>query len=347
MNLLEEIQVESIGDSKVIPVCKLHFQATKKDVFKATFTSLSFLVMIPILFSLYFKVDEIFDMEKEVGVFLSKIFSSWISGLFVVGGLVIFSFIVGLISTYIRYGKYEIYSDEKFIYIQKGVLTEMRFSIAKERVQAIEIRQTLVKRWLGLAEVRLVSAGIQSEDAEKLDVNSLYPFLPYQRAIGMMKELLPMYQLTDNVKKLPSIAIYRRMISLIIGVLVGGMVAVVSYTQQWDWIMYGAIIFIVLCMIKMVVEIMDVCNTHYVANESFFQVQKGVLLVSLFLSSRQKMIEVKIKRSLLQRLFHLAIFEVVNRANPVHRSSLYDVPFDVAKELYAWYMKRIDEIEIE
>ena len=80
------------------------------------------------------------------------------------------------------------------------MLNESTFSILKDKVQAIEITQTTMKRLLGLAEIKLISAGSIGE--EKLETNSLYPFLPVKRAYEMIQEILPSYEVTQTMNRL-------------------------------------------------------------------------------------------------------------------------------------------------
>ncbi|WP_382549510.1 PH domain-containing protein, partial [Streptomyces sp. NPDC057131] len=116
----------------------------------------------------------------------------------------------GVISTYWRYGKYQILSDSNRIYIRKGLVDEVAFSILKEKVQAIEVIQSPLKRILKLAEVKLVSAGETGE--EDLKTNSLYPFLPIEKAYEIVHELLPEYKIHSKMTSLPKNALAARLL---------------------------------------------------------------------------------------------------------------------------------------
>ena len=76
------------------------------------------------------------------------------------------------------------------------MLHESAFTITKDNVQAIEIRQSAIKRLLGLAEIKVISAGGVGEGV--LEPNSLYPFLPIKRAYEMIHEILPSYEVIAN-----------------------------------------------------------------------------------------------------------------------------------------------------
>ena len=167
----------------------IHFTPSKKDVLKASFTSFSFLLLIPIVGSIFSKIEKFEWVEKKAEGIFSRILESSFTT-FIIAILFIFvSIIIGIARTYIKYGKYEIASDDLRIYITKGVLHESAFTITKDNVQAIEIRQSAIKRLLGLAEIKVISAGGVGEGV--LESNSLYPFLPIKRAYEMIDEILP------------------------------------------------------------------------------------------------------------------------------------------------------------
>ncbi|WP_285768578.1 PH domain-containing protein [Peribacillus sp. SI8-4] len=119
----------------------IHFTPTKRDVLKASFTSLSFLALIPIVATLYNTLDDFIDLRNAEG-FAAKVMDSWWIITIVIIALICMAVTFGIVSTFVKYGKYEISSDQNRIHIKKGVLDESAFSIQKEKVQAVEITQS-------------------------------------------------------------------------------------------------------------------------------------------------------------------------------------------------------------
>ncbi|MBS4192786.1 PH domain-containing protein [Bacillus sp. FJAT-49705] len=324
----------------------IHFKPTKNDILKASFTSLSFLVLIPLLSSLYFKINEIFHVEDKAEGIFEKLIGSWwmVTIVFIV--LIIASATFGIVRTFLKYGKYEISSDHDRIYIIKGVIDEAAFSIAKEKVQAIEIEQSFLKRVLGLAEVKLTSAGSLSSGEDTHEINSLYPFLPIKRAYELVSEILPYYEVTHKMDRLPQKSLLVRMfmpswlwiIATII--LFYFKPAVLKLEQAWWILSVGLFIIIV------VLRLLDFFNTRYILNDHFIQFKKGSLTTSLFVSKRDKIIEVEVTRNIFQKLLGLASIGTINRAKPVHHAGVDDVPLELADSFYKWYMGRRNEIEL-
>lgn len=325
----------------------IHFTPTKKDTLKAAFTSLSFLLLIPLLGSIYFKIDEIFHLEKEAKGIFTSIMSSWWVVTIIVIVLVIASTIFGIVRTFLKYGNYQISSDNDHIYINKGVIEETAFSISKEKVQAIEINQSIMKRLLGLAEVKLTSAGSLGFDDNELEINSLYPFLPVKRAYEMVSEILPSYKVTEQMERLPKKSFWVRLLwpswlwMIATAALYYFKPTIFKVEQAW-WILSGALLLLI-----EVSRLLDYMNTRYVLKEHFIQFKKGSLTTTLFVSKREKIIEVNVNRNIMQKMLGLASIETINRAKPVHRASVDDVPLELAESFYKWYKGRRNEITVE
>ncbi|PWA07528.1 hypothetical protein DCC39_16645 [Pueribacillus theae] len=325
----------------------VHFHPTRRDVIKASFTSLSFLVLVPILVTFYFKVNEFLNLEERAEGFISTILSAWWLTAIMIILLVIASIIFGMARVYLKYGKYEISSDEERIYITQGVIDETSFSILKGNVQAIEINQSLMKRILGIVEVKLISAGNLKIDDDKLEISSLYPFLPEKRAYEMIAEILPSFEITEDLFKLPKKSLWVRLLRPIWFLVLASVAlayfkpAIFGIQQAW-WI--GIII---LFIVIYVYVILSYKNTKYTLNDKFIQIKKGGIATSQFISKRDKIIEVKVSRSIFQRKLGIASIEIVNRANPVRHTGLDDIPVAKASSFYTWYMDRTKEIEVE
>ncbi|CAI8902568.1 putative membrane protein [Brevibacillus sp. IT-7CA2] len=339
---------EEIGTQYTTPERTIHFTPTKKEIIKASFTSLSFLGMITLLVWAYFKLTEYIDVEEQVVGIYSLITSSWTWITLTAVGLLVLSIVFGMVTTYFRYGKYEISSDHERIYIAKGVIEETAFSIAKERVQAIKIKQSLLKRMLGLAEVKLTVVGGDSDsDKDKQDVSSLYPFLPVKRAYEMISEILPAYEVTEEMTSLPQKSLWVRLLRSSWIWIIGTGALYYFKPNIWGWEQAWWVISIALTLLVLVFEVIEFTNTRYTLNDHFIQFQTGSLTTTLFVSKREKIIEVNVKRGLLQKQLGLASIKTVNRAKPVSHKGVTDVPIELAEGFYQWYMGRRKEIKVE
>lgn len=342
IELSSKVDKESLNPNRTI-----HFKPTKSDILKASFTSLSFLVLIPLIGSFYFKINEIFHVEEEaVGIFTNIMSSGWMVATIIIV-LFIASTIFGIVWTFLKYGKFQVSSDYHRIYITKGVIDETIFSISKEKVQAIEIKQSTMKRLFGLAEVKLTSAGNLSFDEDTLEINSLYPFLPIKKAYKLVSEILPSFEVTPKMTRLSRKALWVRLFKpswiwiIATAVLFYFKPNILKVEQAW-WIL-SAVLFVLI----VVARLLDFYNTRYILNDQFLQFKTGSLTTSLFVSKRDKIIEVKVTRNIIQQMVGLASIRTINRAKPVHHASIDDVPVELAVSLYQWYMGRRNEIKVK
>lgn len=325
----------------------VHFQPTRRDLLKASMTSFSFLLLVPLLASLYYNISEFLELEERLdGIAASLLGSPWmIAGVVLL--IVFASFGFGVYHSFMKYGKYEISSDSQRIYIKKGVLSEASFSIAKERVQAIEIKQSFTKRILGLAEVKLISAGSLSMDSEDLNISSLYPFLPKDKAFKLVTELLPAYRVQEHMQRLPRRALWVRLLKPSWLWIIA--TAVLAYFQPnflgieatW-WIVSSFLLVFVLLS-----RVLDFLHTRYCLNDELIQLKDGGFTSTLFITKREKIVEVEITQSRIQRRLGLNSLQTVTRARPVHTSYLKDVPTSLAGTFRHWYRGRTNEVELD
>ncbi|GKV66970.1 MULTISPECIES: PH domain-containing protein [unclassified Sporosarcina] len=328
-----------------IPDRVIHFTPTRGDLIKATFTSLSFLFLIAIAGSLFSKLDAVFNVEERVeGWLLAVLTSGWVIAVATIL-LIIVSFAAGFIRTFITYGKYEIASDDSRIYISKGVLNESAFSILKRRVQGVEITQSFMKRLLGLAEVKLISAGGLGEGEQEISI--LYPFLPVNRANSIISELLPDYKVSSELKRLPRKSLAVRLVRpywfwLVVTVILAFIKPEpFGFQAAWWTASLGLLLVLVLSRIA------DYWNTKYAVTDGLIQVREGALETTTYLSRRDKIIEVSVKRTKFQQWTGLATIGFINRAQSVRHETLKDVPIDDAEQFFVWYAKRSAEIQVE
>ncbi|MEN1968356.1 PH domain-containing protein [Lentibacillus sp. N15] len=331
----QEFQVEETTDSKTI-----HFRPTRKDLWKASFLSFSFLAFIPILGTVYHQMDEVMNLDEQAKGLIAFLTSSWLMlGAFIIM-FVIIAIVFGMTRTFLKYGKYEIASDRERIYIRSGTVSKSAFTVRKENVQAIRMNQNPLKKVLGLLEVSLLSAGSQEEESE--EVHSLYPFLPQERAAGLIQELLPDFAIEqeEEMEKLPRTALFVRLLR-IPWVWIIATILIVWLKPVWWWV--SPIIF----LLTYVMRVLDHRNTRFLLHEQFVQFKTGGLWSTVFITNRSKVIEAEVERTILQRRFSLATIQTINRTKPVHLEEIKDVPVETSNKFITWYHDRYKEIEVK
>lgn len=311
------------------------FRPTRQELIRASFLSLSFLVVIPVMISLYENIEDFVSLEEQAKNIFKTITDSWL-----LIGITIFSIAIilvgsGVLWTFLKYGKYEIASDQDHIYIHMGILSERSLMIRKDNVQAIQIIQTPIKKWLGLCEVKLVSA--ESVEDDVTEISSLYPYMQKERAFRLIGELLSEFPIQDHMYRLPKKALTMKMFRLP-WLFIIACLFVIFFQRTW-W--YGLPIIFVLTYL---IRYFDYRNTRYKLTDGNIQFKKGGLWSSWFITNRKKVIEIEVNQSFLQQKLGLATIQTINQTKPTHEEELMDIPIEVSEEFIKWYGKRYDDI---
>ena len=315
------------------PKRRVHFQSTKKDLVKASFTSLSFLAIFPIISAIYFNLSDFFQIEETAESTLDYLLAHWwmLIVLFVLA--LALSVLIGFIKTSMMYGNYVISDDSERIYIEKGVGNVVSYSIQKHRVQAIVVEQTILKRMLGLASIQLISAGNGASEDKNQKTSSLYPFMPKQEAYQVLHTILPDYLIEEHMERFPIKVLWLKLLHpyyLTISAIIGLMI----FKREWLWM--SAIVF----GLSILLRILDYWFTSYIREGNTVQMRKGGFTNRTFVTHRVRIEQITVKHTWLQRKFGVATLIITNKSNPIHESQLYGVSKEEAGTFYHWYQKK-------
>ncbi|MHA7138370.1 PH domain-containing protein [Rossellomorea arthrocnemi] len=331
LSYLEQKQNRDESKDAIKPERTVHFQATRKDLIKASFTSLSFLAIFPLLSAIYFNLADFFSIEESAESALHYLLDHvWILIVLFLAAMIL-SIFIGFVKTYMKYGNYVISDDQERIYIKKGIGNEVSYSISKNKVQAVRVEQSIVKRMLGLVSIKFISAG--SFEGEKEEISSLYPFMPKREAYDMLHTILPHYPVKEEMERFPLKVLWLKLFQpyyLTIAAVVGLWI----FKMEWIWI--AGIVFGVSSLLR----ILDYWFTSYTRHEQTVQIRKGGWLNETFITHRDRIQQVTVKHAWLDRKFGVATIMFSNRANPSHESLLFGVSKEEAGTFYEWYHKK-------
>lgn len=331
----EEMKIETAAPVK--KGRREYFRSTKKDTLRAAFTSLSFLAIFPLLLALYFQIDDFFSLEDEAeNAFFFFADHLWLlAPLFVIAILI--SSVIGYVQTTIRYGNYQIQADSDRIYISRGVGQVHTFTIQRNKVQAIQIEQPLLKRFWGIVEIKLISAEALGAGAE-VETNSLYPFMKTKDAYRLLSELLPQYTVQDKLHRLPRNTIW---LKLLRPYYVTAIALVGLWFFQPGLLWVAAILFV----LSLGSRLFEYFFTRYALEGDSIQIRTGGFTTTTFITRRERIQEIEVSQSRLQRAFGVGSLGFTNRAKPIHVSSIQDVPDATGREFKHWFVQRRVKLE--
>lgn len=308
----------------------LHFEPTERDTVRATFASLSFFALIPILATLFFKAIDLFKLEDQASRWFDLFSGNWVLIAAASIALLLISLVFGFIITYFRFGRFTIESDDDRVYIQRGIFSEQSFTMKKKNVQGIQIEQTFLKRLFKLSQIKLISVG-KIGDIEQ-EANSFYPFLPVKKSATLLNDILPQFAIQPTLEKLPKSSLWMKLIRLPIFAII--VFIVVHFWGKSYW--WGALAL----FLTYAGRLLEYAFTRYQIDGEHIVLKTGAWTTETFMTKRNLIIEIEVKRSAFQKMFGLCTVIMTNRSKPIHVHTIQDVPTDFAETFIQWYANR-------
>ncbi|SER68190.1 putative membrane protein [Gracilibacillus ureilyticus] len=315
----------------------IHYRSSNRDLLKASFTSMSFLAIIPMISILYENLTPFLPFELvNKSVFQKVADNLWLLFVLIAVSIVL-SVLIGIIRTYVKYGMFEIATSASHIFIKRGMMSTSYFSIKKSKVQAVVITQPLLKRILNMAEVKLISTANSNSDDKPQEINSLYPFLPYDEAMKLVVELLPTYELPSNMQRLPKQSLWLKLLMpswpwIIATIALAYFRPTFLNVEQAWWILSTTLFFFVY-----INRIMDYMHTQFAISDRQLQFRNGGISTRLLLTKQQKVVEMEIIQTKVQQKLKVASVKTSIRATPLREEWFKDVPVAFAFQLNSWF----------
>lgn len=341
ISLVDSVQIEDDDSKQPVPesvpdepALTMHYQMTMKDILVASFSSLSIFALIPLLLVFYSTIDDFFSVDGYLQGVIEFFKGAWVLIAIIVFVFLLITLLFGIGLTYIRYGKYQVTSDQMRIYVRKGLINQTEFSISKVKVQAIKLNKGFIRRLFGILEVQLVSAGGVGEGSIETS-SMLFPFITKKKALHLLPEILPAFEIDTAMVKLPKPALIVKLLRPSYFWLLTTAVVFYFWPNFW-YIPVALLVFII------VLRILDCFHSGYLLNGSYIQLESGAFSTELFLTTRMKADELEVTESWLQHKFGLASVKISTRAKPIHVATITDIPMDAAVQYYHWYANRMD-----
>lgn len=335
-NLTKEIleENEQVSDTSLRESsdAKIHFKMTKKEIFIFSLTSLEFMILIPIFYSLFSNLDAVLPLDTFVHStfsFFNENVVRLILGIVALMGILL---IIGYLSTYIQYRNFEVSSNQNRVFIQKGIINHMEFSLRKENIHSIEINTGIIHRLLGLVKVKMISLGTNNTENVEMKTDILFPFIKKEKALQLTPEILPGVHIDMEMEHLPRRSIFLKLLRPSYWWIIS---TIVIYLF-WPNYLYVSFILLALTIIS---RFLEAFYSGYKINGLQTQLQKGGLNTKLYTANRSKIEELKITDSWIQRKLDLASVKVAIQSKPMKILTIKDIPRKAAVDYYYWYQK--------
>src|SRR5690625_3752233 len=306
-----------------------HYSMSFKEILLISITSLYFLAFIPLAISGYDRLDELFEIDQYTDTFVNLFKASYILIALLMLGAFFISFLIALVITYLRYGKYKVTSYDERIFIKKGILSISHFSIPKNIINGIIIKKPFFRRLFGIVEVQIITLG-DLFDNEETQTDVLFPFINLTLASRLIEEILPDYKIKKSMNQLPKKSMLLTLIKPSYFFLILVVLTYYFYPEFW----FIPLIYLFFIMIKRIIEHF---NSKYLISDEFIQMQTGSFSSELSILKKRNIDSLALNESWIERKFDVATLKALTRAKPVHTGKIIHLPKTIAINTYDWY----------
>lgn len=336
----EQLKIDMIDEKKFLlnqassdELDNIIFRPTNKQLAKATFTSFRFLLAIPLIASLYSKVDHFVQLDPYTLKFVEHLKSDTTWQVWTVVCYIVISILCALIFTFVKYGQDCVMKEEGKLIIQKGVVNQSKMIIELDKISGVEIRQSFLKRLLGLAEIRL-----QFKSKDENDLQSIYPYFEYEQALTFVEGHFPQFTMAGEQQKLTKVSLIPRLFrgGLLAGFLFGVCFAVRTWLPiSFYWVGLALtliVIFGVLAAYKQFRVSFD---------EDRIQLRYGIFGSKLTTIQIQNVIGLEVEQSLFQRSLGIQSITVRIYADQAAEYKLKDISEDTGNDLQGGVLQKM------
>jgi len=227
-NSAEELKIEET-DHPEAP--NKVYRLGMKDLVIAACTSGSFGIALSIVGGAFSQVDQIIDEEQMVQFFETAVPASVGVSLIlsIIIAVVVISWLLSFLGTFIKYFDFQLTVKDDELLIQRGLFEQTQLTIPFNRIQAIQIKEELLRQPFGYASLILESAGYGDEQANS---TILFPLLKLGRMHDFIEDVIPDYQTKAEGVSPPPVALRRYLLRMV-------WASLVVIIPLWLWVPYG------------------------------------------------------------------------------------------------------------
>lgn len=219
------------------------YQLKSKDILLMSITGGAMGTVLAILLGIYSQLSEVFNVDKYLDPIAKQVANDVVFLVLIGIVLVIFSYIIGIFITALKYYHYELSYDGERLKIKHGLLERKEQIVIVKQIQSISERKSFLRQLLGFTSFK---ATIQSEDVSSENTSNLLgrveilPFVKRKEGLDVMKRLIPSYSYEEVTPVIPKRS-YRRYVQWYVLLVVIVTSIVQYYWWNYTWIVGGII----------------------------------------------------------------------------------------------------------
>lgn len=261
-----------------------------------------------------------------------------LSVFFIIGLSILFLILIwslGVLGTMIKYGKFMIEKRENELFVQRGLWEVKELTIPFDRIQAIQLDQSLLRQPFGFVQISAIIAGGSFDSKEPFPV--LFPLMKKREVPAFLAEFVPGYEaILENVRPLAKKGLkYYLGSSMFIFVL--AFFLVLYFFPSFSWI---PLLFILLSGFSGWFKFKEAGYAVF-DNRIIFQ-RRGVWNKKTMMTYHRRIQTAEKKRHKLQQLENIASIEIslIGSHGVGTHFRLQHVPDEAANQIGDWFSYR-------
>jgi len=332
-----DIPVEGETDTTATPVViekpasRLLYALSTREIIIASLTSLSVFAIFPVASTIISSIDDFINLD---GTF--DTIGDWVvhASIIAIGLLVltvlILSVVIGMVINFLKYGNFRLERRGDRIRVEKGLLNRSAKEIPYEKIQAVRVKETFIRRWFNIVGVELVAAGTMDE--LKDESSTILPFVKRERAMTVLNEHFDQFVWSDTLHRLPKRSLWVKLLRISwVGLIVSGVVLYFFRDYAWWLVLLWAII--------IGGRLLSYMTTRYARNGQFIELRTGAFNVSSFLTDKPRIEQVQVTQTPLQRRFDVCNVLFSTRGGLLSNEMIEDIPKQEADAMMNWFSR--------
>ncbi|MBU8788069.1 MULTISPECIES: PH domain-containing protein [Bacillus] len=204
-----DLEEESAGKADEKEPVDMTYEMSGKELLAAASTSSGIGVIISGIFAIYTQLDEIVNLNwlYDKFSFLNKAGATVIA--FVIFAALFIAWLLSVIGMMLKYTDFKVVRKNNEIIISRGLIEKHQMTIPLHRIQAVKIKESLIRQPLGFVSVTIVSAGGTVSEEDKSTV--LFPIASKKTLRKRLEQFVPEYVPEEGLNRLPKRALRRYM----------------------------------------------------------------------------------------------------------------------------------------
>ncbi|MFY9856765.1 MAG: PH domain-containing protein, partial [Exiguobacterium chiriqhucha] len=312
------------------PASRLLYALSTRETIIASLTSLSVFAIFPVASTIISSIDDFINLD---GTFDTV--GDWVvhASIIAIGVLVLsvllLSIVIGMVINFLKYGNFRLERRGDRVRVEKGLLNRSAKEIPYEKIQAIRIKETFIRRWFNIVGVELVAAGTMDE--VKDESSTILPFVKRERAMNVLNEHFDQFVWSDALHRLPKRSLWIKLLRINwVGLIISGVVLYFFRDYAWWLILLWAII--------IGGKMLSYMTTRYAQNGRFIELRTGAFTVTSFLTDKPRIEQIQVTQTPLQRRFDVCNVLFSTRGVLAYEL-IEDIPKQEADAMLNWFSR--------